>query len=130
MGASGDLAGFIIATRYFEGLLLGVWVPNVKGSLRGQITNWEQGARVVRLVSSQCFILPCAVLLPCIIRIPLFCVYQGQAQASALGAQPNALLTVWNLNDLQSKGPVRYGDVLFLQMGRHEVRKTDIVTVD
>ena len=52
----------------------------------------------------------------------MFVVNQGQAQASALGAQPNALLTVWNLNDLQSKGPVMYGDVLFLQMGRHEVR--------
>lgn len=48
-------------------------------------------------------------------------VLQGKAQASALGAQPNALLTVWNLQDLQSKGPVKYGDVLFLQMGRHEV---------
>lgn len=46
---------------------------------------------------------------------------QGKAQASALGAQPNALLTVWDLQDLQSKGPVKYGDVLFLQMGRHEV---------
>lgn len=46
---------------------------------------------------------------------------QGKAQASALGAQPNALLTVWNLQDLQSKGPMKYGDVLFLQMGRHEV---------
>lgn len=51
-------------------------------------------------------------------------VVQGKAQASALGAQPNALLTVWNLQDLQSKGPVRYGDALFLQMGRHEVSIT------
>lgn len=48
---------------------------------------------------------------------------QGRAQASALGAQPNALLTIWNLQDLQSKGPVRYGDMLFLQIGRHEVRE-------
>lgn len=65
-----------------------------------------------------------------LVRIPtfvfvLFCLlWQGKAQASALGAQPNALLTIWNLQDLQSKGPVRYGDVLFLQMGRHEVSIT------
>ncbi|CAM9874733.1 unnamed protein product, partial [Scytosiphon promiscuus] len=52
---------------------------------------------------------------------------KGKAQASALGAQPNALLTVWNLQDLQSKGPVRYGDVLFLQMGRHEVMGSSLI---
>ncbi|CBN77383.1 hypothetical protein Esi_0053_0077 [Ectocarpus siliculosus] len=52
---------------------------------------------------------------------------KGKAQASALGAQPNALLTVWNLQDLQSKGPVRYGDVLLLQMGRHEVMGSSLI---
>ncbi|CAM9688335.1 unnamed protein product, partial [Choristocarpus tenellus] len=46
---------------------------------------------------------------------------KGKAQASALGEQPNALFTLWNLADLASKGPVRYGDALLLQMGRHEV---------
>eukprot|EP00903_Cladosiphon_okamuranus_P009623 g9159.t1 len=51
----------------------------------------------------------------------------GKAQASALGAQPNALLTVWNLQDLQSNGPVKYGDVLFLQMGRHEVMGSSLI---
>eukprot|EP00752_Nemacystus_decipiens_P007019 g6297.t1 len=52
---------------------------------------------------------------------------KGKAQASALGAQPNALLTVWNLQDLQSNGPVRYGDVLLLQMGRHEVMGSSLI---
>ncbi len=64
----------------------------------------------------------CVYVFECVFFCVIFSRRQGKAQASALGAQPNALLTVWNLQDLQSKGPVRYGDVLFLQMGRHEVR--------
>lgn len=35
------------------------------------------------------------------------------------------MLTIWNLQDLENKGAIKYGDMVLLQIGRNEARGHD-----
>ena len=59
------------------------------------------------------------------------CLDSGRScKASAKGYEPHARFTIWNLDNLNSTGTLRYGDAVWLQCGRHEILGSSVMMID
>ena len=51
-------------------------------------------------------------------------------EASAAGHDPHARFTIWNLDNLNDTGTLRYGDAVWFQCGRHEILGSSVMMMD